>query len=405
MTSPQHRSILAPSATSIPTSKIPPTTGSISICPATHSTYEYYSSSLFKNLQDDGGSDEAAFAPLSEETVGLIWLDSGGAPAASKLGEVLRQYPRIKWVQLGLAGVNAFEQLIKSRKDIVWTSAKVSTHCGQPQAADTFPQQLILAPSSPHPFSSQGSFAQPVAEHALSLLLSLLRNIPKRIRASSWGTPSGLSLFSRHVTILGAGGITLALLALLAPFEVEVTVLRRRAEPLEEEVLPSFYRAAGGGKLNLRSFKELHAVLPSSDILVLAAALTSETHGIIGSSELSLLPKHAVLVNVARGEHVQTAALLSALQRGVISGAGLDVTDPEPLPEDHPLWSLQRDSDAAYEEELCPDQRGNLIITPHTADTPEMVKPLLVQRFVANARALKAGEGRFEGVVDPEWAY
>jgi phosphoglycerate dehydrogenase-like enzyme len=269
----------------------------------------------------------------------------------------------------------------------------------------TAPDTLASSSSRPAASTSQGSFAQPVAEHALALLLSLLRNIPKRIRASSWGSPSGLSLFSRYVTILGAGGITLALLALLAPFEVEVTVLRRRAEPLEEEVLPLFYRRDGPGKLDVRSFKELHAILPSTDILVLAAALTSETHGIIGSSELAILPKHAVLVNVARGEHVQTPALLSALQRGVISGAGLDVTDPEPLPEDHPLWSLQRDSDAAYEEELPPDQRGNLIITPHTADTPEMVKPLLVQRFAANVRALKAGEGRFEGVVDPEWAY
>lgn len=146
-------------------------------------------------------------------------------------------------------------------------------------------------------------------------------------------------------------------------------------------------------------------MLPTSDALVLAAALTAETHGIIGAAELDLLPRHAVLVNVARGEHVQTPALLSALQRGTISGAGLDVTCPEPLPEDHPLWSLQREADAGFEEELEPDQRGNLIITPHTADTPAMVQPLLVQRYAANVRALKAGEGRFEGVVDPEWAY
>ncbi|PWN18911.1 hypothetical protein BCV69DRAFT_53078 [Microstroma glucosiphilum] len=382
MNNPQHRSVLAPSATTIPSSKIPPTRGNTSICPATHSTYDYYSSSLLRELNhgSDGDATSAStstnFAPLSKETVGLIWLDSGGPPAAKKLGEVLREYPQIKWVQLGLAGVNAFEQLIKSRTDIVWTSAK-------------------------------GSFAQPVAEHALSLLLSLLRNIPTRVRASSWGSPSGLSLFSRHVTILGAGGITLALLALLAPFEVDITILRRKAESLEEEVLPAYYRssAAGAGRLSVRSFKELHSVLPSSDALVLAAALTPETHSIIGSLELSLLPKHAVLVNVARGEHVQTPALVDALQTGVISGAGLDVTSPEPLPEDHPLWSLQRHNDADFEEELQPDKRGNLIITPHTADTPAMVRPLLVQRFVANVRALRGGEGRFEGVVDPVWAY
>ena len=146
MTAPQHRSILAPSATTIPTSKIPRTTGTISICPATHPTYDYYSSSLLRHLQDDGDGDgdgdSTDFAPLSQETVGLIWLDSGGAPAAAKLGEVLREYPQIKWVQLGLAGVNAFEQLIKSRMDIVWTSAKVSisTHSWRPNGADTSSQ-------------------------------------------------------------------------------------------------------------------------------------------------------------------------------------------------------------------------------------------------------------------------
>lgn len=134
MTTPQHRSVLAPAATTIPSSKIPPTTGTIALCPESHRTYQSYSSSLLEAL--DGES--ADFGPLSQDTVGLIWLDSGGAPAAAKLGEVLRQYPQSRWVQLGLAGVNAFEGLIKANKEIVWTSAKVgktTLNSTQPSAA------------------------------------------------------------------------------------------------------------------------------------------------------------------------------------------------------------------------------------------------------------------------------
>ena len=93
--------------------------------------------------------------------------------------------------------------------------------------------------------------------------------------------------------------------------------------------------------------------LPGADLVVLALALTAETEGIIAADELALMERHAWLVNVARGRHVVTDDLVAALRDGVIGGAGLDVTDPEPLPDDHPLWSLP-----------------NCIITPHVGNTP-----------------------------------
>jgi phosphoglycerate dehydrogenase-like enzyme len=95
----------------------------------------------------------------------------------------------------------------------------------------------------------------------------------------------------------------------------------------------------------------------------------------------------AVLVNIARGGLVDTDALVAALQSGTIAGAGLDVTDPEPLPDGHPLWDAP-----------------NLIITPHSADTPEMTAPLLAERIRANVEAF-LGDGRFVGVVDPKEGY
>jgi phosphoglycerate dehydrogenase-like enzyme len=93
------------------------------------------------------------------------------------------------------------------------------------------------------------------------------------------------------------------------------------------------------------------------------------------------------LVNVARGGHVDTEALVSALAGGRLGGAALDVTDPEPLPDGHPLWS----------EPHC-------IITPHTADTWDMIVPLLSARIRTNVARFEAGQP-FEGVVDPHAGY
>ena len=99
------------------------------------------------------------------------------------------------------------------------------------------------------------------------------------------------------------------------------------------------------------------------------------------------MESHAWLVNVARGRHVVTDDLVWALREGVIGGAALDVTDPEPLPAGHPLWSLP-----------------NCIITPHIGNTPEMAVPLLGERITANVRRYLAGE-ELIGLVDVRHGY
>jgi phosphoglycerate dehydrogenase-like enzyme len=90
---------------------------------------------------------------------------------------------------------------------------------------------------------------------------------------------------------------------------------------------------------------------------------------------------HAGLVNVARGRHVVTEDLVVALRDGSIGFAGLDVTDPEPLPVDHPLWSMP-----------------NCVVTPHVGNTPEMAKPLLAERVTTNVRRFAAGEPLIGGI-------
>jgi phosphoglycerate dehydrogenase-like enzyme len=131
----------------------------------------------------------------------------------------------------------------------------------------------------------------------------------------------------------------------------------------------------------------LHGALTTADVVLLALSLTPETTGIIGRHELLLMQEHAVLVNVARGGHVVTDDLVVALREGDIAGAALDVTEPEPLPDGHPLWTEPR----------C-------LVTPHTANTVEMTMPAIIERVRENVRRFGAGEPLI-GTVDLELGY
>jgi D-3-phosphoglycerate dehydrogenase len=135
------------------------------------------------------------------------------------------------------------------------------------------------------------------------------------------------------------------------------------------------------------SFHERYQALKGADVVFLALPLLSETRGLIGEVEFELMEPHAWLVNVARGPHVLTEDLLIALREDAIGGAALDVTDPEPLPEGHPLWSLP-----------------NCLITPHTANTQAMAIPRLRARIVENIHRYACGDDLI-GRVQPELGY
>jgi phosphoglycerate dehydrogenase-like enzyme len=276
----------------------------------------------------------SALVEVGADTDALVWCGRGGAA----VGEVLAKTPSVRFVQLPSAGIESYRDAGVLVDDIVWGAAK-------------------------------GTFAQPVAEHALALILAGLRDLPRRARATSWGEESGLSLFDATVLIIGAGGIARQLIELLAPFRTTIVVLRRDAAPLE-----------GADRTIARD--GLVEALPEADVVVVAAALTDDTRGLLGAAEFAAMKPTATLVNIARGALVDTDALLDALARDAIRGVGLDVTDPEPLPDGHPLWLDDR-----------------VLITPHTADTDDMVRPLLAERIRVNLERFARGE-EIDGRVD-----
>ncbi len=268
----------------------------------------------------------------------MIWLDPHDP---SQLAPMLASGPGIGWIQLPFAGIDPF--LGHLAPDRIWTSGK-------------------------------GVYADPVAEMILAMLLAGFRNLTGYARERTWSARVGRNLFDAKVVVLGGGEITRALLPMLAPFRCRVTVLRRLAEPFEG--------AARTGTLD-----DLHAELADADAVVIALALTAETEHVIDAAALAVMPAHTMIVNLGRGRHIDTDALVVALAEGRIGGAALDVTDPEPLPDGHPLWTEPR----------C-------LITPHTGNTPEMGIPLLEARVRDNVARFAAGEP-LVGLVDVEAGY
>jgi phosphoglycerate dehydrogenase-like enzyme len=272
------------------------------------------------------------------EAEAIVWTDPS---QANEQREVLDTHPGITWVQLPWAGIEPIVHVLDT--DRQWT-------CGK------------------------GIYAEPCAEHALGLALGGMRGIGGYARATSWSEPYGYNLLGADVTILGGGEITRSLVRLLQPFDAHITVVRNRVEPLDgvDEVVGT---------------DRLHDALATADLVVLALALTPQTEQIIDAKALDVMQEHAWIVNVARGGHIDTDALVTALREERIGGAALDVTDPEPLPDGHPLWTLP-----------------NCIITPHIANTPEMGAKLLWARVRDNVARFAAGQ-ELLGPVHVELGY
>ncbi len=179
-----------------------------------------------------------------------------------------------------------------------------------------------------------GVHTSSTAEWVVTAVLASVREFPRFVRAQvegRWDYTATDELAGKRILVVGAGTIGEGLRRRLEPFEVELTMVARRARP------------------GVHSVEELPALLPSADVVVLIVPLTAATRGMVGADFLGRMKDGALLVNAARGPVVRTEALVAELASGRLRAA-LDVTEPEPLPADHPLWDVP-----------------GLLLTPHVA--------------------------------------
>jgi phosphoglycerate dehydrogenase-like enzyme len=243
--------------------------------------------------------DPADGPPSGDAAAAQVWVPRGGAAIPDS--RFLEGLPRLRLVQLLSAGAERF--------------------------VGRLPDGVILC-------NARGAHTPSTAEWAVAATLAVQRGIPFFVReqeAGRWSDATCRSLVGARVLIVGAGDIGTTIGRMLAGFDVELTYVARTARD------------------GVRSTAELPQLLPLADVVILIVPVTPETTGMVDAGFLAAMPDGALLVNAARGVVVNTDALLAELRTGRLRAA-LDVTDPEPLPEGHPLWSAP-----------------GLLLTPHVA--------------------------------------
>ena len=270
--------------------------------------------------------DEAfALAPQAE----IGWFDMY---SKDDMAEVFTRAAKLKWLNSVYAGVEAFPLDLLEQRGVMLTNGA-------------------------------GINAVPIAEYVLMLMLAQAKGYREVVRAQErreWlkTSPGKRELFGSQVLILGYGAIGQEVEARLTGFGAHVTKVRR---------------SAGPGTLGP---EEWRAQLGTFDWIVIAVPATPDTQHMIGAAELTAMKSDAVLVNIARGSVIDQEALVVALEAGAIGGALLDVTTPEPLPPEHPLWTLD-----------------NAQVTMHLSGSAQtLMFQRAATRFLANLGRYRAGE-------------
>lgn len=257
--------------------------------------------------------------------------------------------PRLRWIELSTAGytrydTDDFKQLLRSRGTALTNASEV--------------------------------FADSCAQHVLAMILGFARQLPQSLqdqlsdRSWHWAERrySSRLLTGQTVLMLGFGAIGRRLAELLAPFGVKMLALRRQAR--------------SESSVRIIAAENISSALAEADHVVNILPENEATVGYVNSRRLACCKRGARFYNVGRGTTVDQTALLEALKSGRLDGAYLDVTDPEPLPPDHPLWSAR-----------------NCFITPHTAGGRHDQDEALVEHFLANLQAFQRGSGLNDRVV------
>ena len=268
------------------------------------------------------------------------WLDPAGMAGHA---------PRLRWVQATSAGIGEF----MARTGLDRSGIAVTT--------------------------AGGVHAVPLAEFALAGALYFVKGVPglrQWQQARHWELCATRQLAGQRALVVGLGGIGRQVAATFAALGVQVWGLGRDGGRYDIEGMSRVIGRAG-----------LDDALPGTDVLVLCCPLTPQTEGLIGRRQLGLLPPHAVLVNVSRGPVVDQDALTAALAAGRLGGACLDVSTPEPLPAESPLWEMD-----------------NVLISPHSASTVAAENARLTELFLDNLDRFASGSP-LRNRYEPERGY
>jgi phosphoglycerate dehydrogenase-like enzyme len=303
---------------------------------------------------------EPKLSALLDPNTQIAWADTNGNfdsdPSDSEvyfnwfylkpdtLRKVLAAAPKLRWHQTPSAGVNHILIPEYLERDIILTNGA-------------------------------GTFSIPIAEFVLTYILYHAKNLSHLLdlRANhAWKKSIQLPIqevSDAALLIIGAGNIGQAIAQRASAFGMRVWGSRRKPEPL-----PYFEKVVGAN--------EWRSLLPEADYIVLATPLTPETKHLIDESALRSMRSNAYLINIARGAVVDEAALITALKKGWIAGAGLDTFETEPLPPDSPLWSLP-----------------NVFVTPHCSGFSPRIADRMIELFLDNLRRYQTGQP-LRNVVD-----
>lgn len=313
-----------------------------------------------------GGLPEAMVARLKEEAPNLEIINGLNRQTALEHAarahaidtrllspELLAAAPNLVWVHALSAGVDRFVSIEPLREN----------------------DRILLT-------NSRAAHGPAIADHVMAMLLSLTRNLPfyeAAQRAGRWSREEpptrSIALQDRTMLVVGLGGIGAEVAQRAHAFGMKIIATRRTDAPS-----PDFIARTGRPQ-------DLPALLPEADVVVICVPLTPETQGLFNAAAFEAMKPGAILINIARGKVVETDALLAALKSGRLAGAGLDVTDPEPLPEGHALWTTP-----------------NVLITPHIAADAQLTEDRVLALYEDNLRRFAAGQP-LQNLVDKHAGY